>query len=148
MRSLVLLYNFSACWNPSSRKNIVKCLCQICSIVFLVKFGSFLSVGKKAVNFFSCLNLCAAYEHVFSGAPADKHVLLFADDLNLPKLDPYGSQPPIELLRQLVDFGGLYDREKLFWKVSFIIAFGAVAMHTTVTSGREAQYPDSYCKSN
>jgi len=45
-------------------------------------------------------------------------VLLFADDLNMPKLDPYGSQPPIELLRQLVDFGGLYDREKLFWKVS------------------------------
>ena len=45
-------------------------------------------------------------------------MILFADDLNLPKLDRFGSQPTIELLRQLVDFGGLYDREKLFWKVS------------------------------
>ena len=34
----------------------------------------------------------------------------------MPKLDRYGSQPPIELLRQYQDFGGFYDREKLFWK--------------------------------
>ena len=34
----------------------------------------------------------------------------------MPKLDTYGSQPPIELLRQYQDFGGLYDREKFFWK--------------------------------
>ena len=52
-----------------------------------------------------------------SGAPTGKRVILFVDDLNMPKLDTYGSQPPIELLRQYQDFGGLYDREKLFWKV-------------------------------
>ncbi|GCB71828.1 hypothetical protein scyTo_0001714 [Scyliorhinus torazame] len=34
----------------------------------------------------------------------------------MPKLDRYGSQSPIELLRQYQDFGGFYDREKLFWK--------------------------------
>ena len=50
------------------------------------------------------------------GAPAGKHVAIFVDDLNMPKLDRYGSQPPIELLRQYQDFGGFYDREKLFWK--------------------------------
>ncbi|KAJ3111626.1 Dynein heavy chain 6, axonemal [Phlyctochytrium bullatum] len=44
-------------------------------------------------------------------------VVLFIDDLNMPKLDSYGSQPPIELLRQYLDFGGFYDREKLYWKV-------------------------------
>ncbi|KAJ3215607.1 Dynein heavy chain 6, axonemal [Dinochytrium kinnereticum] len=44
-------------------------------------------------------------------------VVLFIDDLNMPKLDSYGSQPPIELLRQYLDFSGFYDREKLFWKV-------------------------------
>ena len=50
------------------------------------------------------------------GAPAGKHIIIFVDDLNMPKLDTYGSQPPIELLRQFQDFGGMYDREKLFWK--------------------------------
>jgi len=34
----------------------------------------------------------------------------------MPKLDTYGSQPPIELLRQFQDFRGMYDREKFFWK--------------------------------
>lgn len=35
----------------------------------------------------------------------------------MPKLDTYGSQPTIELLRQYLDFGGFYDREKLSWKI-------------------------------
>ena len=50
------------------------------------------------------------------GAPTGKRMIIFVDDLNMPKLDRYGSQPPIELLRQYQDFKGLYDREKLFWK--------------------------------
>ncbi|XP_038058161.1 dynein heavy chain 6, axonemal-like isoform X2 [Patiria miniata] len=50
------------------------------------------------------------------GAPAGKRIIIFVDDLNMPKLDTYGSQPPIELLRQYQDFRGVYDREKLFWK--------------------------------
>ncbi|XP_078448652.1 dynein axonemal heavy chain 6 [Lampetra planeri] len=50
------------------------------------------------------------------GAPGKKRVIIFVDDLNMPKLDRYGSQPPIELLRQYQDFGGFYDREKMFWK--------------------------------
>jgi dynein heavy chain len=51
-----------------------------------------------------------------TGAPHGKRVIILIDDLNMPKLDTYGSQPPIELLRQYQDFGGVYDREKLTWK--------------------------------
>ncbi|KAI8619311.1 dynein heavy chain and region D6 of dynein motor-domain-containing protein [Chytriomyces sp. MP71] len=53
------------------------------------------------------------------GAPTGfSRIILFIDDLNMPKLDTYGSQPPIELLRQFIDFSGFYDREKLIWKVA------------------------------
>ncbi|KAK6981800.1 Dynein heavy chain 6 axonemal, partial [Biomphalaria glabrata] len=57
----------------------------------------------------SCFSLC-------TGAPQGKRVVIFIDDLNMPKLDTYGSQPPIELLRQYLDFDGLYDRETMTWK--------------------------------
>ncbi|BFZ25685.1 hypothetical protein BsWGS_28724 [Bradybaena similaris] len=50
------------------------------------------------------------------GAPKGKRIIIFIDDINMPRLDTYGSQPPIELLRQYQDFGGLYDRETLQWK--------------------------------
>jgi dynein heavy chain, axonemal len=43
-------------------------------------------------------------------------VILFIDDVNMPAYDNYGTQMPIELLRQFLDFQGLYDREYLEWK--------------------------------
>ncbi|KAL4470156.1 hypothetical protein ABPG72_009081 [Tetrahymena utriculariae] len=50
------------------------------------------------------------------GARPNERIAIFIDDVNMPALESYGAQPCIELLRQLADKGGFYDRQKLFWK--------------------------------
>lgn len=62
------------------------------------------------------------------GPPSGKKMFLFIDDLNMPALETYGAQPPNELLRQVIDQGGFYDVNKLFFKhVQDVIVVSACA---------------------
>ncbi|XP_071963333.1 dynein axonemal heavy chain 6-like [Antedon mediterranea] len=48
--------------------------------------------------------------------PRGKTLIVFVDDLNLPAPEKFGAQPPLELIRQFLEFGGFYDTKKLLWK--------------------------------
>ena len=69
------------------------------------------------------------------GTPPGQTLMIFIDDLNMPKVDNYGTQQPIELLKLLVDYGGFYERgvnfksgESTNWKnikdTTFLTAMG------------------------
>ncbi|KAF1336483.1 Dynein heavy chain, partial [Globisporangium splendens] len=46
------------------------------------------------------------------GPPAGKKLTIFIDDLNIPKVDLYGTQQPIALLHFVMSRGSIYDRGK------------------------------------
>jgi dynein heavy chain len=46
------------------------------------------------------------------GPPVGKKLIIFVDDLNMPRVDTYGTQQPNALLKMLIDKGFIYDRGK------------------------------------
>ena len=62
------------------------------------------------------------------GPAAGKQFYVYVDDLNMPKREEYGAQPPIELLRQWFDQGGWYDRKDLSFRrlidLTFVASMG------------------------
>jgi dynein heavy chain len=49
----------------------------------------------------------------YYGPAGGKNLFFFIDDINMPSLDAYGQQPPICLLRQIIDTGIIFNRDHL-----------------------------------
>jgi dynein heavy chain len=83
------------------------------------------------------------------GAPAGRKAIVFVDDVNMPTVETYGAQPPVELLRQFLDFKGFYDREKLFWKdLQDVLLFAGAAPPgggRSVVTGRFTRHFNVLC---
>lgn len=119
----------------------------------LVKDYYALSANQKQVGFlevvFSSRTTCTqALEQIegkldkrgsrhILGPKLTPQLLVFVDDLSMPVKEQYGAQPPIELLRQLVDQGGFYDlreKEKSFKQtVDLLFVYGMAAVNNDVT---------------
>ncbi|MEW5311809.1 MAG: hypothetical protein WDW38_003494 [Sanguina aurantia] len=50
------------------------------------------------------------------GPPGSRRLVYFVDDMNMPFVDKYDTQSAIELLRQMVDYHGWYDKVKILLK--------------------------------
>ncbi|EAR94576.2 dynein heavy chain (macronuclear) [Tetrahymena thermophila SB210] len=68
------------------------------------------------------------HQKLFLEPPPGKKMIVFIDDVNMPKVEKYGAQPVIELLRVLQENKGLYERKSLVWRsissTSLVIAGG------------------------
>jgi len=74
------------------------------------------------------------------GPSGGKQLVCFVDDFNMPRKDEFGSQPPLELIRQWMDYGGWYERAKQTWRyildMQLMVAMGPPGGGRSVISGR------------
>uniref|UniRef100_A0A287AF97 Dynein axonemal heavy chain 10 n=1 Tax=Sus scrofa TaxID=9823 RepID=A0A287AF97_PIG len=109
IRQPVLLVGESGTSKTATTQNFLKNLNEETNIVLMVNFSS------RTTSMDIQRNLEANVEKRTKdtyGPPMGKRLLVFMDDMNMPKVDEYGTQQPIALLKLLLEKGCLYDRGK------------------------------------
>ncbi|XP_043835576.1 dynein axonemal heavy chain 10 [Dromiciops gliroides] len=122
----VIFVGESGTSKTATTQNFLKNLNQDLNIVLIVSFSS------RTTSMDIQRNLEANVEKRTKdtyGPPMGKRLLVFMDDMNMPKVDEYGTQQPIALLKLLLEKGFLYDRGKemnckVLRDLGFIAAMG------------------------
>lgn len=80
-------------------------------------------VAHKTINFSNFTDSYALQKNIEAmvskksgktyGSALNKVLICFIDDLNMPRVDKYGTQSPIQLLRLIIDHGSVFNRELL-----------------------------------
>ena len=92
---------------------------------FIYKSSNF-SAKTTSKNIFDILKT-TIYKNGNFAPPAGKKFIYFIDDINLPQLDLFGAQQPIEFVRQLIDNRMLYDEKKIKRNIKDTIFMAACA---------------------
>lgn len=66
---------------------------------------------------------------VYGPKNPSNRLLFFVDDLNMPVKEKYGAQPPLEMLRQIIDMGGFFgDKNNQWQRVTSSIFVGSMGL--------------------
>jgi dynein heavy chain len=81
--------------------------------------------------------------------PAGRLTAIFVDDVNTPAPDSYGTQPPLELVRQAMSCGGFYDLESKSFRsiqgATYVVAAASGGGARTLPSPRLTRHFTILC---